>query len=25
MGEHGRETLRVKDINWDRVVTSLLA
>jgi glycosyltransferase involved in cell wall biosynthesis len=25
MGERGRETLRVKDINWDRVVTSLLA
>ncbi len=25
MGEHARETLRVKDINWDRVVTSLLA
>ncbi len=25
MGEHGRDTLRVKDINWDRVVTSLLA
>jgi glycosyltransferase involved in cell wall biosynthesis len=25
MGERARETLSVKDINWDRVVTSLLA
>ncbi len=25
MGEHARDTLRVKDINWDRVVTSLLS